>query len=115
MTFAEVFMNNRILLRIRTGINSITGLSGEQRRPYTLCGNTEEKTSKYKLTHILGYRHGTGMVILASTVTSRAQACQITVTGGLPLHLVISSSRKHLIFLLWPLFSSTRLNYYLFT
>jgi hypothetical protein len=42
--------------------------------------------------------HGTGRIILASTVTSRAQACQITVTGGLPLHLAISSSRKHLIF-----------------
>jgi len=42
--------------------------------------------------------HGTGRIILASTVTSRAQACQITVTGGLPLHLAISSSRKHLFF-----------------
>jgi hypothetical protein len=35
--------------------------------------------------------HGTGRIILASTVTSRAQACQITVTGGLPLHLAISN------------------------
>jgi hypothetical protein len=59
--------------------------------------------------------HGTGRIILASTVTSRAQACQITVTGGLPLHIAISSSRKHLFFSLWPLYSSTRLNYCLFT
>jgi hypothetical protein len=40
--------------------------------------------------------HGTGRIILVSTVTSRAQACQITVTGGLPLHLAIcTSTNKH--------------------
>jgi hypothetical protein len=70
---------------------------------------------EYSLSLLPVCYHGTGRIILASTVTSRAQVCQITVTGGLPLHLAISSSRKHLMFSLWPLYFSTRLNYCLFT
>ena len=81
------------------------------------------KTGEFEVkifAHISGFEYpfsllpvfyqGTGRIILASTVTSRAQAYQITVTGGLPLHLAISSSRKHLFFSLWPLYSSTRLS-----
>ena len=53
---------------------------------------------EYPLSLLLVCYHGSGRIILASTITSRAQACQITVSGGLPLRLAISSSRKHLIF-----------------